>query len=234
MQDAKLKRPSVAVIVPLLNEVVGLPSLLGHLEQIEADEIILVDGGSDDGSLALLQASDFTWLSSDAGRGLQMNKGAQQAKSDYLLFLHADTRLPSTWRAHLGGQWGRYNVKFEQGAGRGLSFKALGFAMVARFMNWRSRLSGIATGDQAIFVKRALFESIGGYSSQPIMEDVALSKRLLDVARPKIVFDKVSTSARRWEKDGLWRTIVLMWRLRLAYAFGSQPTDLKQYYRDVR
>jgi len=216
--------------VPLLNEAEQALSLSEHLASLGADELILVDGGSDDQTVSLLQplvqASGSVCLQSIAGRARQMNLGSQHSNCDYVCFLHADTRLPADWRACISGQWGRFDIQFDS--------QRFGMRMVAWFMNWRSRLSHIATGDQAMFVQKSLFEELDGFSDLPIMEDVDLSRRLKDIAKPTVAKSKATTSARRWERDGLWRTIFLMWRLRSSYALGVQPAQLKRRYRDVR
>lgn len=224
--------PSLSVIVPLFNEATQLPDLLAHLLPFQraGSEVILVDGGSRDGSAELAAAAGFTVLRTDCGRALQMNKGAEKATGGVLLFLHADTRLPEDALQHVaaslvqrGFDWGRFDVCI---TGRPAMLR-----VVAHLMNWRSRLSGIATGDQAIFVRRAVFERVGGFPVQPLMEDVEMSKRLLAFSRPACIAQCATTSGRRWESRGVWRTILLMWRLRWAYWRGTEAAELARRYR---
>lgn len=226
----------LSVIVPMLNEAAVLPDLLAHLLPLQraGNEVLLVDGGSTDGSAHMARAAGFTVIDSAAGRARQMNTGAQQARGDVLLFLHADTRLPDGALqrvAHaLGGPldgaapvWGRFDVR--------ISGQSPWLKVVARMMNLRSRLSGIATGDQAIFVRRAVFQACGGFPEQPLMEDIELCKRLKRRSAPACLPDRVLTSGRRWESRGVWRTIVLMWRLRLAYWLGASAESIARAYR---
>ncbi|MCX2834335.1 TIGR04283 family arsenosugar biosynthesis glycosyltransferase, partial [Microbulbifer thermotolerans] len=210
-----------SIVVPLLNEREQLPQLIGHLRALQARdncEVIFVDGGSDDGSVEFLSAAGLTVIAAQRGRARQMNAGAAAAGGDCLLFLHADTRLPENAlenieRALLRGKcWGRFDVR--------ISGNSIWFPLIATLINWRSRISGIATGDQAIFVRRDLFEQLGGFADQPLMEDIALSGRLLELARPACIRARVITSGRRWQKYGVLRTVLLMWRLRFDYWRG--------------
>lgn len=231
---------SLSVVVPMLNEAAALPALLSHLRQLQAEgaEVVLVDGGSHDDSATLARAEGFTVVESERGRARQMNAGAQHAHGDIVLFLHADTRLPdgavqqvlhalapaSGPEAHRPAPvWGRFDVR--------ISGRSPWLRVVARMMNLRSRLTGIATGDQAIFVQRGAFESCGGFPEQPLMEDIELSRRLKRVSRPACLRARATTSGRRWESRGVWRTIVLMWRLRLAYWLGASPESIAKAYR---
>ena len=180
----------------------------------------MVDGGSADGTAALAAGLCDRVLAAPRGRARQMNAGARDAKGDVLLFLHADTRLPANAdelvRGHL---WGRFDVRID---GRHPLLK-----LVAWSMNLRSRLTGIATGDQAIFVRRDAFP---GFPEQPLMEDVAFSKAMKRRAWPACLRAKAVTSGRRWESRGVLRTILLMWRLRASYAMGASPEDLARRY----
>lgn len=225
---------TVAIVVPLLNEIKVLPALLAALCRLGADELIMVDGGSSDGSYQWLlnQGDDLTLVVCEqTGRAAQMNAGAKVATSDVLLFVHADTLLPEGAIDEVTkAMWGRFDLTFHDHRSRGFS----SLDLVAWMINLRSRLSGVATGDQAIFVERRAFESVGGFESIPIMEDVALSKRLRRIARPYCSRIKVGTSARRWHQKGVWKTIFLMWRLRFAYSMGAPPEELHRVYRDVR
>ncbi len=223
---------NLSIIVPMLNELEELPSLLAHLLpwQRRGCEVLLVDGSSDDGSAALAEFAGFTVLTSPPGRARQMNAGAQAAHGDMLLFLHADTRLPegadvlvSEALADGRCEWGRFDVRIEG--------KPWLLRVVAFFMNQRSRLTGIATGDQAIFVRRSTFEAAGGFPDQPLMEDIELSRRLKRHSPLACITARAVTSGRRWEARGIWRTILLMWRLRLAYWRGVAPEQLARVYR---
>jgi len=225
--------PTVAIIVPLLNESARLSKLLEMLTALNADEVMLVDGGSTDGSDLLLSASSFKWIRSQPGRAMQMNSGAALCKSDTLLFLHADTEIAraaldaarsAMSRSEIVG--GRFDVE--------LSGDRPVFSLISFMVNLRSRLTGINTGDQCQFVRREVFEQLGGFAEQPLMEDVAFSKRLKRVGRIVCLRDKVTTSSRRWEQHGALKTILLMWKLRLYYWLGISPKRLATIYRDAR
>ncbi len=224
--------PPLSIIVPMLDEAAALPALLNLLMPYQARgcEIILVDGGSRDASRTLARRSGFTVIGSPRGRARQMNAGAAQARSALLLFLHTDTHLPESADLAIlaamqrpGSAWGRFDLHIE---GRSRMLPIIAWAI-----NRRSRWSGIATGDQAIFVRRALFEQLGGFPDQPLMEDIELSSRLRRIARPLCLRPPVRTSGRRWDRDGAWRTILLMWRLRLAYWLGAPAEQLARRYR---
>lgn len=223
---------TLSIIVPVLNEAAALPALLAHLLPLlrQGCEVLIVDGGSEDGSANLAQCAGFRVLHAPRGRAWQMNSGAAQASGDVLLFLHADTRLPEAaialvTQALADGQhcWGRFDVR--------ITGRHFMLPVVSRMMNMRSRLSGIATGDQAIFVKRAAFEAVGSFPDQALMEDVELSKRLRAISRPACLHRCVSTSGRRWETRGVWATILLMWRLRWDYWRGVPVAQLAKAYR---
>jgi rSAM/selenodomain-associated transferase 2 len=224
-------KPRLSVIVPVLDEAAGITATLSALAPLRArgHEIIVVDGGSRDGTPALCQGHADTVLAGPRSRARQMNAGAAQARGEVLLFLHADTALPATADALVlraldaGADWGRFDVRIV-GRSRWLP-------LVAALMNRRSRWTGIATGDQAIFVRRALFERLGGFADQPLMEDIELSRRLRAHARPACLRERVSTSGRRWDEHGAWSTIVLMWRLRWRYWRGAAPEALARLYR---
>jgi rSAM/selenodomain-associated transferase 2 len=221
----------LSIIVPVLDEAAGIESLLGALAPLRERgcEIIVVDGGSRDSTVARAHQFADRVLSAPRGRGIQMNAGAAVARGDVLLFLHADTRLPlSADRLVLDGlflsgrPWGRFDVKI---AGRSGALP-----IVAHAMNLRSRLTGIATGDQAMFVTRAAFAHVGGFPEIALMEDIEMSRRLKHVSAPLCLGEKVVTSGRRWDQRGALRTIVLMWRLRLAHFLGTAPTVLARRY----
>lgn len=223
-------QPSLSIILPVLNEAAGLAAQLAELQSLRASgvELVVVDGGSSDGSAAQPAALVDSLLAAPRGRAVQMNAGAGASTGAALLFLHADTTLPPSAdqlvRRALedGALWGRFDVHID-GAHPLLR-------VVERMMNWRSRRTGVATGDQAIFVRRDVFEAIGGYPEIPLMEDIALSKRLRRISAPACLSEQVRTSGRRWEKHGVLRTILLMWRLRAEYFFGADPQRLAARY----
>lgn len=221
----------LSIIVPLLDEAAALPLLLQRLSALQDDgcEVIIADGGSTDGSVAIAEHAGFTVVHAQQGRARQMNAGAASASisNHALLFLHADTCLPDgaidlIASALKKSCWGRFDVRID---GRAPMLK-----VIAGMMNWRSRLSGIATGDQAMFVSRAAFDQVNGFPDQALMEDIALSTRLRALARPACIRHRVLTSGRRWEQRGLWRTMVLMWRLRFAYWRGVPADELAKAY----
>ena len=224
-------KPALSIVIPALNEAAGIEATLRALQPLRARgvELVLADGGSGDGTAALAR----TWVDvvADAprGRAVQMNAGAALARAEVLLFLHADTRLPPLadvlvlQAVATGACWGRFDVRIE---GRPRMLR-----VVAALMNLRSRASGIATGDQAIFVTREAFERVGGFPAQPLMEDVEISRRLKRLGRPACLSAKVCTSGRRWEQRGVWRTILLMWQLRWRYWRGESAARLAEAYR---
>ena len=191
---------------------------------------MVVDGGSSDTTLAEAAAGGAEVISTDPGRAVQMNAGAAAATGDYLFFLHADTR-PSINATQLQceletqPEWGFFRVR--------LSGSQWMFRVIERAMNLRSTLSSVATGDQMLFITKALFERSGGYRDIPLMEDVEYCKRLRRIARPRVVAQVVETSSRRWEQKGIAITVIQMWLLRLAYFFGVPPTRLKAYYSNA-
>jgi rSAM/selenodomain-associated transferase 2 len=221
----------LSIIIPVFDEAKGIAAFLAALAPLRARgaEIIVADGGSHDGTADLARPLCDRVVSAPRGRAVQMNAGAAVAQGNILLFLHADTTLPpETIRLICDGQresgrvWGRFDVRIE---GRHWLLPLVAFTM-----NLRSRLTGIATGDQAMFVRRAAFAAAGGFPEIPLMEDVALSKRLKRISLPLCLRARVITSGRRWEKNGVWRTIVLMWGLRLAFFFGMKTERLAQAY----
>jgi rSAM/selenodomain-associated transferase 2 len=226
---------SLSVIVPVWMEAAGVTDTLRALQPIRTrgHEVVVVDGGSTDRTVELARPLCDRVVVSEKGRALQMNAGAAAAKGDLLLFLHADTRLPANSLEHLASfvhsnrPWGRFDVR--------LSGERPLFRVIAWFMNQRSRLTGICTGDQAMFVRRDAFEALGGFQPMPLMEDVEFSRRLCLVSRPFCIKEPVVTDSRRWQKHGAWRTIFLMWQLRWRYWRGESPESLAQIYRsDVR
>ena len=226
----------VSIIVPALNEARGIVGTLAPLAPLRAagHEVIVVDGGSTDATLSLAAPFADRAFEAAPGRAAQMNAGAATASGDVFLFLHADTRLPTSGVDAMlreiqrsGRRWGRFDVTI---AGRHPALK-----FVAAAMNLRSRLTGIATGDQAIFVERALFDAVGGFPAQPLMEDIEISKRLKRAGeRPLCISKRVTTSGRRWERQGTLSTIVAMWRWRFAYWRNADPARLAEQYRTAR
>jgi rSAM/selenodomain-associated transferase 2 len=225
----------LSIIVPVLDEAAGIVACLAALAPLRAEqaEVIVVDGGSADGTVALAAPLADRVIAAPRGRAAQMNAGARASSAPTLLFLHADTRLPDG-APHLlldglersSRLWGRFDVAIES--------RSPLLAMVAALMNARSRLSGIATGDQAIFVRREAFARAGGFPEIALMEDIAFSKSMKRLGPPLCLREKVRTSGRRWEARGTLRTIVLMWRLRLAYFLGADPARLAERYGSGR
>jgi rSAM/selenodomain-associated transferase 2 len=222
----------LSIVVPTLNEAAGVVATLAALQPLRAagHEVVVIDGGSDDGTPDLAAPLADRVAIAPRGRATQMNAGARIAGGDVLLFLHADTRLPARadrmvldGLAGSGRAWGRFDVRI---AGRHPLLR-----LVAALMNARSRWTGIATGDQAVFVRRDAFAAVGGFPPLPLMEDVALSAALKRVSRPLCLRERVTTSGRRWESHGVLRTIVLMWWVRLRYFFGTPPERLAEIYR---
>jgi rSAM/selenodomain-associated transferase 2 len=221
----------VSIIVPVLDEAAGVADVLDALAPLrtQGHEVIVVDGGSADDTVALSRSRADRVLDAPRGRARQMNAGAAAANGAVLLFLHADTQLPAGAAGLVhgaisqGAVWGRFDVR--------ITGQSAMLPVIARCMNWRSRLSGIATGDQAIFVRRDVFERVGGFPDQPLMEDIEISRRLRAIASPACLRDCVQTSGRRWESRGVWRTIVLMWQLRWRYWRGVPADELARAYR---
>jgi len=226
------RRIPLSVIVPTLNEGEAIGEALAALQPLRARgcEVIVADGGSADDTVALARPLADAVVSSEPGRARQQNAGAAAAAGEVLLFLHADTRLPADADALVadglsrsGRGWGRFDVRL---TGRHPMLR-----VIERMMGLRSRLFGIATGDQAIFVRGEWFRAVGGFPEIELMEDVALSKALKRRGRPLCLHETVTTSSRRWERGGVYRTMALMWRLRLAYWLGADPASLADRYR---
>lgn len=236
---------TISVIIPTLNEESTLAHTLEHTFQLGFDEIIVVDGGSTDRTRGIVlhfamsrERSDLiscpvTSTNASCGRATQMNAGAALSRSDVLLFLHADTLLPDHAREAIEKalseapcMGGRFDIRFAQNTWVG--------SVISTMMNARSRLSGIATGDQAIFVRRETFEAMGGYAAIPLMEDIDFTRRLKRQGRVATLRHQVTTSYRRWESQGPIRTIVFMWALRLLYWCGVSPEKLSRFYAAVR
>jgi rSAM/selenodomain-associated transferase 2 len=224
----------MSIIIPCLNEGEGLLRCLFDLQGLRSagHELILVDGGSSDQELiAKTEPYVDRLLRSPAGRARQMNSGAMQASGNILWFLHADSLIgegmDGAIQAAVAAKpgWGRFDVR--------LSGSHPLFRIIERMMNWRSRHSGIATGDQGIFIHRKLFEQVGGFPLQPLMEDIEISRRLKRLAYPVCLHGPLVTSSRRWETKGIIRTILLMWMLRFAYWTGVNPKRLARLYAAI-
>ncbi len=220
----------LSLILPALDEAESIPATLACLQPLRAlgHEVILVDGGSTDGTPTLAAPRVDRVITSPRGRARQMNAGAAQAQGEALVFVHADTHLPEGAGSLISDAlqhrlWGRFDVRI---AGRPWVLK-----VIAALMNGRSRLTGITTGDQAIFVRRDTFAALGGFPDLPLMEDIALSRRLKRLGPPACLRQRVTTSGRRWESQGPWRTILLMWWLRFDYWRGVPAESLAGRYR---
>jgi rSAM/selenodomain-associated transferase 2 len=223
----------LSVIVPTLDEEATIASTLAHARRPGEVELIVVDGGSRDGTVRAARPLADRVLDGPRGRAAQMNAGVAAARGALLLFLHADTRLPDDYPALVadalapaGVVGGRFDLRFDA--------PGLAYRVIERLIGLRSRLTGVATGDQAIFVRRDAFVRVGGYPPIPLMEDIALCRALKRAGRMVALRDVVVTSARRWQRDGLVRTVALMWTLRLAYYAGVSPARLARVYRDAR
>ena len=222
--------PVISIVMPVLDEADGIVAALAALQPLRAAgaEVLVVDGGSTDATVALATPLADRVIAAPRGRASQMNAGAAVARGEVLLFLHADTILPEG-AVHLiaaavsaSRVWGRFDVA--------INGRSPWLPLVATLMSRRSRLTGIATGDQAMFVTRSAFTTVGGFPDLPLMEDIELSKRLLQHSRPACIAARVTTSGRRWERHGIWRTILTMWRFRLRYFLGADPAQLAREY----
>lgn len=220
--------PRISVIVPVLNEAGRIGRCLEALRALGECEVIVVDGGSGDDTAEEAASGADRVLETAPGRARQMNAGAGAAGGEVLWFVHADTRPPAGALdlirrcVRSGRQWGRFDVRLD---GRHPAFR-----VIERFINWRSALSGIATGDQALFLSRGAWETIGGFPDIALMEDVALSRSLKRLGPPARVREPVDSSSRRWERHGILITVWLMWRLRFAYWRGADPDELAARY----
>jgi rSAM/selenodomain-associated transferase 2 len=223
----------ISVIIPALNEETTIAASLRALSTLEPQQIIVVDGGSRDRTVEICRQFPVEVAASERGRARQMNCGAALANGDVLLFLHADTRLPLSAFQDVAQALnnpkclgGRFDVELE-GAHWVLK-------IISALINYRSRMTKVGTGDQAIFVRRKVFQRLGGYPDIPLMEDIAFGRAIKRLGEVACLRSRVITSARRWESDGIWRTIVKMWMLKFLYLAGVSPARLKRYYADAR
>ena len=223
----------LSIIIPVLNEGETIGPTIEALFPLRPEEIIVVDGGSTDLTRDMAAQQQALVISSPRGRAQQMNQGARVAQGDGFLFLHADTRLPSSALSDIRSALedpqcvgGRFDVRLDA---RGWIFRLIGF-----LISLRSRLTKVATGDQAIFVRREIFDDLGGFPDIPLMEDIAFSRMLKKKGQVACLKSRVITSARRWEKEGIWRTILKMWLLRLLFLAGISPLHLRRFYGDAR
>ncbi|WP_438950859.1 TIGR04283 family arsenosugar biosynthesis glycosyltransferase [Porticoccus sp.] len=217
----------LSIVIPVVNEGAEATQCLQHLQALRESgvELVVVDGGSSDDSVELALALADTVISSPRGRGIQMNAGAAKASGRYLLFLHCDTRLPADFSTRWlsGNDWGFFAIR--------LAGDHCAFRVIERAMSCRARLSGIGTGDQGLFVRRDIFNQIGGFAAIPLMEDVEICRRLKVRCPPEVLPSPVWTSVRRWQRRGIVSTVLQMWWLRLAFFLGVSPVRLaRQYY----
>ena len=225
----------LTIVVPVLNEAGRVEALASYLNTLPC-KVIVVDGGSTDKTFAKLQTSlgpQIRVMSAPRGRAIQMNVGARYTDTPFLLFLHADTKLPDNGVTHVvtalqnnKSAWGRFDVSFDNTTPI--------LRLVAWFMNWRSALTGICTGDQAIFATTVAFSAVSGFDEIPLMEDIEISKKLKSLSKPVRLRTPVVTAARRWRTNGLIRTILMMWWLRLRYWYGTSPEVLVKWYNNAR
>jgi rSAM/selenodomain-associated transferase 2 len=218
------------IVIPTLNEEAEIEACLTRLQGLrkEGFEVIVVDGGSIDKTAQLLGGLCDQFISTRGGRAAQMNVGARKAMGEFIFFLHVDTQLPEKFPEVISSIkadrfcWGRFDVK--------LSGKHWPYRIIESMMNLRSRVTGIATGDQVMFVSQKLFREVDGFPEVALMEDVAMSQSLKNICSPLCLRQKVLTSSRRWEKHGILSTIVKMWWLRFSYYIGVDPVRLARQY----
>lgn len=221
---------TISVVIPVLNECLILPQTLDSLQGGQTEEVIVVDGGSKDSTVSVARSWGVKVLETEAGRAYQMNEGARLAQGEVLLFLHGDTRLPPDFHRWIGESLAQPGV-----VGGAFSLKidgeGLGFRWVEGGANWRSRFCQLPYGDQGIFLRRSIFEELGGFPLLPIMEDFVFMRQLQRLGRIEIVEGSVLTSARRWERLGIWKTLWLNQLMILGYFLGVSPTRLASWYR---
>lgn len=228
-----MQETSIAIIIPTYNEAKNLSKILDGMRNLDVDELLFSDGGSSDKTCSLLSHHHTNYVQTALGRALQMNEASKLCKSDIFIFIHADTNLCSSDLLEVKACMldddlvgGRFDVR--------LSGEHWMFRVIEFFINLRSRMTGISTGDQCQFVRRSVFEEMGGFPEQALMEDVEFSKQLKRYGKIACLKNKVVTSSRRWEKYGIIKTVVLMWKLRLLYWLGTPPKTLAEMYRNAR
>ena len=223
----------ISIVVPTLDEATSLAQTLIAARDRGGEELIVADGDSRDATRDVAARLADTVVAAPRGRAAQMNAGAAVARGDVLLFLHADTQLPDGFADAVAQALNDPGVV---GGYFAIALDAPGwrYRLTERLISGRSRLTGVATGDQAIFVRRAIFQALGGFAPLPLMEDIDLMRRLRHSGRVAALPERVVSSARRWERNGFWRTVLLMWTLRLAYYAGVSPDTLARWYRDAR
>ncbi len=219
---------SVSIVIPVLDDAPALRALLAQIQAVgdPMPELIVVDGGSSDGAARAAREAGAIFIDSIANRGAQLNAGVLHAAGEWIWMLHADSRISPVLLEFIQSlqvpAWGRFDVRFEPGGSA--------MSLVSASMNWRSRCSGVCTGDQGLFVHRSLLEAVGGVPEQPLMEDIELTRRLKRLCRPICPRLPIATSARRWYRDGIVKTILTMWGLRLRYWWGADPAVLARAY----
>jgi rSAM/selenodomain-associated transferase 2 len=223
--------PRISVIVPVRNEAASIANTLAGLREPEVLEILVVDGGSQDGTVELARSLADRVIEAPAGRARQMNAGAAMARGDLLLFLHADSTPPRGFAAAIveacaGAIGGRFDVA--------LDASGTAYRVIEAAINLRSRWSGLFTGDQGLFIRRDVFDALGGYPDQPLLEDLALAQAMKRCGRSVALRLRLRTSARRWQRHGVVRTVLLMWWIRALYCLGVAPERIERLYLEVR
>jgi rSAM/selenodomain-associated transferase 2 len=220
--------PQLSIIIPVLNEAGCLDQGLARLFTLQwvtdHAEVIISDGGSKDDSLDIASRYPCKIVHSNAGRATQMNTASKSAQGKYLLFLHADSDLPEDFYRFIeaDAKWGFYRLR--------LSNDAYVYRIIEAAINLRTRVSRVAGGDQGLYFERHFFESLNAYPQIPLMEDIAICKTARRLAKPFVSVATISSSGRRWQDQGVVKTVLLMWALRLGYWLGVDPRRLHKIY----